>query len=72
MVVSSQLISEIVMKNVIENVIGIIVIALFLSGVYGWIMNIVHLVNDPFIGGLPIVRAIGIFIAPLGAVLGFC
>ena len=39
----------------------------------GWIANIVKLVGMDFgaITGLLIVRAIGIFIAPLGAVMGF-
>lgn len=55
-----------------NKIFEIIMIAIFLGGVYGWIMNIVHLVNDPFNVGLSTVRIIGIFVAPLGAVLGFC
>ena len=49
----------------------IVLIAVF--GVGGWIANIVKLVSmtlDP-ITALVIVRAIGIFVPPLGAVLGY-
>jgi hypothetical protein len=44
-----------------------------LVGVGGWIANIVKLVGMNFdhITGLLIVRAVGIFVAPVGAVLGF-
>ena len=40
---------------------------------YGWVMNIVALVHAPAIalwGGLEVMRVIGIFAAPLGAILG--
>lgn len=47
---------------------GIVILAFI-----GWIMNIYKLVTtDPFvINGEVIVQVIGIFIAPLGAVLGW-
>ena len=38
---------------------------------FGWVMNIVQLVSADSIGGLEVARAIGVFMAPLGAVLGF-
>ena len=40
---------------------------------WGWIWNIVKIVDSNFdpITGLIILRCIGVFIAPLGAVLGF-
>lgn len=49
------------------------VVSLVLLGGGGWIANIVKLVGMDFgsITGMLIVRAIGIFIAPLGAVLGY-
>lgn len=49
------------------------VVALILGGVGGWVANIVKLVGMDFgsISGLLVVRAIGIFVAPLGAVMGF-
>ncbi len=39
----------------------------------GWIMNIVAIVNSNFndITGLLVMRIIGVFIAPLGAILGY-
>lgn len=42
-------------------------------GVGGWIANIVKLVGSNFdpITGMLVARAIGIFVCPLGAVLGF-
>lgn len=48
-------------------------IALAALAAYGWIANIwklIHILNDP-ITGMFIFRAIGIFFAPLGVVLGF-
>lgn len=40
----------------------------------GWVMNIVaifHIANEP-IAGMFIIRCIGVFVAPLGAILGWC
>ena len=39
----------------------------------GWIANIVKLVNSDFdpLTGMVVARIIGVFVAPLGAVLGF-
>lgn len=40
--------------------------------VFGWIANIVKLVGiSGEIGGMFIVRVIGIFVAPLGSILGY-
>jgi hypothetical protein len=44
---------------------------LILLGIFGWTMNIIHLIKDEMSTGFMLARAIGIFIAPLGAVLGF-
>lgn len=40
-------------------------------GFCGWVANIVKLVGADVFSGMEIARAIGIFVAPLGAVLGF-
>ena len=40
-------------------------------GLYGYTANIVSLVTLNEAVGLSIARAVGIFVAPLGAVLGF-
>lgn len=48
-------------------------IALILAGVYGYISNIVdiiNMVNDP-ITGMFILRCVGIVVFPLGAILGY-
>ena len=44
-----------------------------LIGGAGWIWNIVKIVQSGFdvITGMLIARCIGVFVAPLGAVLGF-
>ena len=50
----------------------LIVAALVLGLVIGWTLNIVAIVNmDSVFSGMGVVRVIGIFIAPLGAVLGY-
>ena len=53
--------------------IWLVWLALIIAGGYGWIMNIVKIVNTGFdvFTGMLIARCIGVFIAPLGAVLGY-
>jgi hypothetical protein len=53
-----------------------ITIALFffwVAAVVGWILNIVAIAGSSFdvLSGMLILRVIGIFVAPLGAVLGY-
>jgi hypothetical protein len=51
-----------------------LVVAVFvLAGVWGWVWNIAKIAGADFahITGMLVLRLIGIFIAPLGAVLGF-
>lgn len=53
--------------------IAIFLIGLIFAAVVGWIANIVKIVgviSDP-ITGMFILRVVGIFVAPLGAVLGY-
>jgi hypothetical protein len=49
-----------------------IVLLVALGGI-GWIWNIVKIVGSDFanITGMLVMRCVGVFIAPLGAVLGF-
>lgn len=51
----------------------ILPVTLALVELGGWIANIVKLIGSDFGGitGMIVARAIGIFVAPLGAVLGF-
>lgn len=48
-------------------------ICLAIVGVAGWVMNIVALTQSSFepITGMLVARIIGVFLAPLGAVLGY-
>ena len=62
------------MKKQIGYTIVEVIVGLFLlvCGV-GWVWNIVRLVGMDFdhITGVLVVRAIGIFVPPLGAVMGY-
>ncbi len=51
----------------------LLVVLLVLFGSVGWVWNIVKIVQSGFdvITGMFIARCIGVFVAPLGAVLGF-
>jgi prepilin-type N-terminal cleavage/methylation domain-containing protein len=53
--------------------IELLTVVVLVASLGGWIANIVKLVGMDFshIGGMLIVRVIGIFMAPLGAVMGF-
>jgi hypothetical protein len=48
--------------------------AVILLAVGGWIANVVKIVHSEFVwsSGMFIARVIGVFVAPLGAVLGYC
>lgn len=48
--------------------------ALWAAVIVGWVMNVialVHMVYDPTISVLLVLRIVGIFFPPLGAVLGW-
>lgn len=52
---------------------GLFYLAVILAGIGGWIANIIKLVamDTDHLSGMLVARAIGIFVAPLGSVLGF-
>jgi hypothetical protein len=56
------------MKDTTGLVFGLMGIAAFL---YGYVMNIVIIARAESLDGMTIVRCLGAFIAPLGAVLGY-
>jgi hypothetical protein len=59
-------------QNGFATVVGLVVFAVWLVAAGGWVWNIVKLVESDFVwSGLLIARAVGIIVAPLGAVLGF-
>jgi hypothetical protein len=53
--------------------VELFVILLWLAAVIGWIINVFRIIgglNDP-INGMFIFRIVGVFVAPLGAILGY-
>ncbi len=49
---------------------AVVYIGVWLIGVFGWVMNIVYLVDATHIGGMEVARIVGIVMAPIGSVLG--
>lgn len=63
-------------NNIFSVVLGIGVIGIFIAGVVGWVMNIISLFTsaDVSLASLTlmtVLRIVGIFVPPLGAVLGW-
>ncbi len=51
---------------------GVLALTIVIAGFIGWVMNIVTIATTfTELTGLMIIRIVGIFIAPLGAVLGY-
>ena len=52
---------------------AITILALVVAAVIGWVMNIITIAHSEFvpITGLLVLRIVGIFIGPIGAVLGY-
>lgn len=57
----------------VVEIVMLIYVVVALAAIWGWIWNIVKIVHSDFavMSGLLICRIVGIFVAPLGAVLGF-
>lgn len=56
------------------SVIGLFAIfGIFIAGSIGWVLNIVAVAQSSFdpLTGIVVLRCIGIFVPPLGAVLGY-
>jgi uncharacterized membrane protein len=51
--------------------VPLFILLLTLATVIGWVSNIFTLFNLDTFGGEMVLRVVGIFLAPLGAVLGF-
>lgn len=56
-----------------NTALALFMVGLMALGAGGWIANIVKIINTGFdvFTGMLIARCIGVFVAPLGAVLGF-
>lgn len=52
---------------------AIVYLVIAFGAIWGWIWNIVKIIHSDFatITGMLVCRIIGVFVAPLGAVLGF-
>ena len=62
------------MKRVtVSGQLALVLLIVALVGAWGWISNIIKLASMDFGGvtGMLVLRAIGVFVAQLGAVLGF-
>jgi hypothetical protein len=54
------------------GIVLLIWLGLIIAGVYGWIMNIVEITRSEFaLTGMMVARVIGVFVPPLGSVLGY-
>lgn len=55
------------------TLVELLTLIVYIAALIGWVWNIVkifHIVDDP-ITGVFILRVVGIFVAPLGAILGY-
>jgi hypothetical protein len=52
---------------------ALVIIAVAIAGVVGWVLNIVTLAHSDFSAwtGLLVLRCLGVVVPPLGAVLGY-
>jgi hypothetical protein len=52
---------------------ALVFVVIMIAGIGGWIANIIKLASSTFdpITGILVLRGIGVFVAPLGAVMGF-
>lgn len=44
---------------------------IFILGLFGWIQNIILIIQSDVVTGMVIARVCGVFIAPLGAIMGY-
>lgn len=56
-----------------ESIVNLSVIGIVIAAVYGWIANIISLVHmlDGNVTAMFVARIAGVFVAPLGSILGF-
>ena len=52
-------------------VAGLVALVLIVLSFYGWVNNIVELVRATSVTGLVLLRAVGVFVAPIGVVMGY-
>lgn len=68
------------MKYVTKNsdvymgaILGLLNLSLVIGLIAGWVMNIITIAHSDFgtLTGLLVLRVVGIFVAPLGSILGW-
>ena len=59
------------MSNNSEAFGGIIYFVLYIAGFAGWCMNVLNAFSGDYEGSAQILQVVGIFVPPLGAVLGW-
>ena len=61
------------MKTFFKHVSILTLVGLFFAAIAGWTMNVVQIITgyDAMTTNLLIVKAVGVFLAPLGAIMGY-
>lgn len=55
-----------------KKISGVLTLALIFAFIYGWVANITSIIAFTMpITGMIIARVIGVFLSPLGAILGY-
>ena len=54
-----------------DNFVSLFSFVIIFGGIVGWIANIAAIAQSDYINGMVLVRIAGIFLAPLGAILGW-
>jgi len=59
-----------IMRSV--SLLGLLWLVLWIAGIIGWVLNIIDIFHmaHPLDSGFGILRIVGIFVAPLGSILG--
>lgn len=59
----------------VDKVLFLLYVTVVVLAIGGWVANVVKIITTGFVisqwGGLEVARCIGVFIAPLGSILGF-
>lgn len=59
------------MRVIAATLAFLCLVAAVIAGIVGWVWNILAIIDATGFSGLLIARVIGVFVAPLGAVLGW-
>ena len=60
-------------KQIVQFAAGGVLLTIITALLIGWVMNIIEIANtvDAELTGMFILRCIGVFVAPLGGILGW-